>query len=71
MSGKYAGLQALIKHDAPNSTFTHCYAHRFNLSMTDATTCCLEAKKTVWIDRIDSSFHEKLLQTNECVERIC
>ena len=37
MSGKYAGLQALIKHDAPNSTFTHCYAHRFNLLMTDAT----------------------------------
>ena len=44
MSGKYAGLQALIRHDAPNSTFTHCYAHRFNLLMTDAITCCLEAK---------------------------
>ena len=42
--GEYAGLQALIKHDAPNSTFTHCYAHCFNLLMTDATTCCLEAK---------------------------
>ena len=44
MSGKYAGQQALIKHDAPNSTFTHFYAHRFNLLMTDATTCCLEAR---------------------------
>ena len=44
MSGKYAGLQALMKHDAPNSTFTYCYAHRFNLLMIDATTCCLEAK---------------------------
>ena len=44
MSGKYVGRQTLIKHDAPNSTFTHCFAHCFNLLMTDATTCCLEAK---------------------------
>jgi hypothetical protein len=44
MSGKYNGLQAKIKEKAPGSIFVHCYAHRFNLVMSDTTSCCIECK---------------------------
>ena len=42
--------------DAPKSIFTHCYAHRFNLLMTDATTCCLEAKNLYGLIETTATF---------------
>ena len=42
MSGKYKGLQALIKeHVGEHVVFTHCYAHSLNLVLSDAACASL------------------------------
>lgn len=44
MSGRYNGLQAVLKEVSPNMIYTHCYAHALNLVMIDSCSCCLDAK---------------------------
>lgn len=44
MSGKYNGLQAILKEVSPNMIYTHCYAHALNLVMIDSCSSCLEAR---------------------------
>lgn len=43
LSGIHRGLQALIKKDAPNSIYTHCFSHILNLTLTQAASSCPEA----------------------------
>ncbi|KAF0294043.1 Zinc finger MYM-type protein 1 [Amphibalanus amphitrite] len=35
MSGKFKGVQALIKQEEPRAVFVHCTAHRLNLAVQD------------------------------------
>lgn len=44
-SGKYAGLQALIKNQQPNAEFVHCAAHNLNLVINDSVKNILEISK--------------------------
>jgi len=44
MRGSYNGLQALIKQQNPSATYVWCCAHRFNLVIVDAVSCCSEAR---------------------------
>jgi len=44
MRGSYNGLQALIKQQNPSATYVCCWAHRFNLVIVDAVSCCSEAR---------------------------
>lgn len=43
MSGKYNGLQAVLKEIAPDMIYTHCYAHVLNLVMVAPCLSCLKA----------------------------
>ena len=36
MSGKFNGLQALIRRLCPMAFYVHCYCHRLNLALEDA-----------------------------------
>uniref|UniRef100_A0A1X7VT56 DUF4371 domain-containing protein n=1 Tax=Amphimedon queenslandica TaxID=400682 RepID=A0A1X7VT56_AMPQE len=36
MSGKCAGVQAIIRNFAPNAVYIHCYAHVLNLVLVDS-----------------------------------
>lgn len=38
MSGEKAGVNALIKQDYPHAHYVHCYAHKLNLIMAQATS---------------------------------
>lgn len=44
MSGRYNGLQAVLKEVSPNMIYTHYYAYVLNLVMIDSCSCCLDAK---------------------------
>jgi len=44
MRGTYNGLQAFIKQQNPSATYVWCWAHRFNLVIVDAVSCCSEAR---------------------------
>ena len=41
MSGRFNGVQALIKEVQPHAVFVHCAAHRMNLATLGATTASL------------------------------
>lgn len=43
LSGIHNGLQSLIKNDAPQSIYTHCFSHLLNLTLTQASNSCSEA----------------------------
>lgn len=43
MQGSYNGLQALIKQQNLSATYVWCWAHRFNLVIVDAVSCCLRS----------------------------
>ncbi|KAJ3654966.1 hypothetical protein Zmor_014116 [Zophobas morio] len=44
MSGELNGLQSRVKQIAPQALFTHCYAHRLNLILQDASTSIKECR---------------------------
>lgn len=44
MRGQYNGLQPFIKEQNPCATYVWCWAHRFNLVIVDAVSCCIEAR---------------------------
>lgn len=54
-SGIHRGLQALIKKDAPNSIYTHCFSHILNLTLTQAASSCPEAVNLFFVARPFSS----------------
>ncbi|KAL4113064.1 hypothetical protein QTP88_016758 [Uroleucon formosanum] len=44
MKGSYNGLQSLVKKENPCAVYVWCWAHRFNLVVVDAVSCCIEAR---------------------------
>jgi len=44
MRGVYNGLQAIVKEHNPYAIYVWCYAHRLNLIIVDAVSCCTEAR---------------------------
>lgn len=44
MRGSYNGLQSLVKKENPQAMYVWCWAHRFNLVIIDAVSCCIEAR---------------------------
>lgn len=42
MSGKYGGVQAIIKDLSPNAEYVHCASHNLNLVLNDAVNDVLE-----------------------------
>lgn len=44
MKGSYNGLQSLVKKENPCAVYVWCWAHRFNLVVVDAVSCCKEAR---------------------------
>ncbi|KAL5246057.1 hypothetical protein ACI65C_013465 [Semiaphis heraclei] len=44
MRGQYNGLQSFIKEQNQCATYVWCWAHRFNLVIVDAVSCCIEAR---------------------------
>lgn len=44
MRGSYNGLQSLVKKENPCAVYIWCWAHRFNLVVIDAVSCCIEAR---------------------------
>ena len=45
MKGKDKGVQALLKVDAPQALYVHCYGHRLNLAVQGTLTKVLSMKK--------------------------
>ena len=35
MSGKFAGVQSIIRNSSPSAIYVHCMAHRLNLALVD------------------------------------
>jgi hypothetical protein len=44
MSGQLNGLQAKVKHEAPQAFFVHCLAHRLNLIIKQSTNSIVECR---------------------------
>lgn len=45
MSGRCAGVQAIIRDFAPNAVYIHCYAHVLNLVLVDSCRCVSSASE--------------------------
>ena len=38
MSGKFHGVQAVMRQDMPKAIYVHCFSHRLNLVVVDVIT---------------------------------
>lgn len=65
MAGHLTGLQARVKHIAPNAIFTHCLAHRLNLVLQNG--CSMNTKCRIFFGNltgISAYFHNSTSRTN-------
>lgn len=64
MAGEISGLQKLIKDDAPNAMFTHCFAHRLNLVLQHGSKCISRCRIFfATLTSIPSYFHQSAKRT--------
>ncbi|KAF0711672.1 52 kDa repressor of the inhibitor of the protein kinase-like [Aphis craccivora] len=59
MSGKYKGVQAIVREKYPKAIYVHCAAHTLNLAVSKASNIqpirnCLRLCATRWIQRYDA-----------------
>lgn len=70
MSGELNGLQTKIKSIAPQALFTHCYAHAFNLVLSNACSSIHQVK--VFFSTLSgfSSYFSKSTKRTQVLEQI-